>query len=525
MAKDFATEGDKVVGQIRTLFSRILEQVLAIGESMQNVKPVSQASGDVLSALFGTLSLVDFLDTIEVLLQRRNDELRRKVLRLLEGRLRQNPERDGASQHRMLDFLPTLVNIIQSSPDILLKHAAVACIDRIAEKYGRKEPTKVIHAAQVVASEACIGQDDERIRIMGVLCLASMAEVLGEAMIPALPDALSRSLALLEQSLEDGKENARLHDAVYSFFSALFIHIPFMVSGSHLDKILVLSYKSAVSEGVEDESREEALQLMARKVDVAATYAAIDRNWQHAVKAGPDATRETLGVVSLAIEKHPKSATVKNIAVLTSILFKAFDLRREQVSLDTQATFELSDVDEIEDIINEVTIKMIYKLNDTTFRPIFTKLLEWATTGVPKKDARGSLARLTTFYRFLQVFFGTLQVCLYFQFPIRFCANQFSPLSPVTRATSSKMWSLFWARRTHRTRTPRACGWPRCACSRIPSSMTKMVCFNPNICPRQSVLTQFRILAIPLSPYGDRSASDLSARPRQELVDGIHRHR
>ncbi|GLA17631.1 snoRNA-binding rRNA-processing protein utp10 [Aspergillus niger] len=409
MAKDFATEGDKVVGQIRTLFSRILEQVLAIGESMQNVKPVSQASGDVLSALFGTLSLVDFLDTIEVLLQRRNDELRRKVLRLLEGRLRQNPERDGASQHRMLDFLPTLVNIIQSSPDILLKHAAVACIDRIAEKYGRKEPTKVIHAAQVVASEACIGQDDERIRIMGVLCLASMAEVLGEAMIPALPDALSRSLALLEQSLEDGKENARLHDAVYSFFSALFIHIPFMVSGSHLDKILVLSYKSAVSEGVEDESREEALQLMARKVDVAATYAAIDRNWQHAVKAGPDATRETLGVVSLAIEKHPKSATVKNIAVLTSILFKAFDLRREQVSLDTQATFELSDVDEIEDIINEVTIKMIYKLNDTTFRPIFTKLLEWATTGVPKKDARGSLARLTTFYRFLQVFFGTLQ--------------------------------------------------------------------------------------------------------------------
>ncbi|GLA46637.1 snoRNA-binding rRNA-processing protein utp10 [Aspergillus niger] len=409
MAKDFATEGDKVVGQIRTLFSRILEQVLAIGESMQNVKPVSQASGDVLSALFGTLSLVDFLDTIEVLLQRRNDELRRKVLRLLEGRLRQNPERDGASQHRMLDFLPTLVNIIQSSPDILLKHAAVACIDRIAEKYGRKEPTKVIHAAQVVASEACIGQDDERIRIMGVLCLASMAEVLGEAMIPALPDALSRSLALLEQSLEDGKENARLHDAVYSFFSALFIHIPFMVSGSHLDKILVLSYKSAVSEGVEDESREEALQLMARKVDVAATYAAIDRNWQHAVKAGPDATRETLGVVSLAIEKHPKSATVKNIAVLTSILFKAFDLRREQVSLNTQATFELSDVDEIEDIINEVTIKMIYKLNDTTFRPIFTKLLEWATTGVPKKDARGSLARLTTFYRFLQVFFGTLQ--------------------------------------------------------------------------------------------------------------------
>ncbi|PYH89674.1 SSU processome component Utp10 [Aspergillus ellipticus CBS 707.79] len=407
MAKDFATEDD--TDQIRTFFSRILEQILAIGESMQNVKSISQASGDVLGALFSTLSLVDFIDTIEVLLQRRNNDLRRKVLRLLEGRLRQNPEGDGVSQHRMLDFLPTLVNIVQSSPDILLKHAAVACIDRIAEKYGRKEPSKVIHAAQMVASEACIGQKDERIRIMGVLCLASMAEVLGEAMIPALPDALSRSLALLEQSLEEGKENARMHDAVFAFFSALFVHIPFMVSGAHLDKILVLSYKSTVSDGVEDDSREEALRLMARKVDMAATFAAVDRNWQHAVAAGPDATRETLGVVSLAIEKHPKSATVANLSVLSSILFKAFDLRREQVSLGSQATFDLSDVDEIEDIINEVTIKMIYKLNDTTFRPIFIKLLDWATSTSQKKDARGSMARLTTFYRFLQVFFGTLQ--------------------------------------------------------------------------------------------------------------------
>ena len=52
---------------------------------------------------------------------------------------------------------------------------------------------------------------------------------------------------------------------------------------------------------------------------------------------------------------------------------------------------------------------MIYKLNDTTFRPVFTKLLEWATAGLSKKDAQGNLARLTTFYKFLQVFFGTLQ--------------------------------------------------------------------------------------------------------------------
>lgn len=475
MAEAFESEEGDAPGQIRDLFSRILEQVLAIGDSMQNVKPVSQATGEVLSALFGTLSLADFLDTIEVLLQRPNDELRRKVLRLLEGRLRQNPERDGLSQIRLLDFLPTLVTIVQSSPDILLKHAAVACIDRIADKYGKKDPSKVIPAAIAVAGETCIGSEDDRIRIMGVLCLASMAENLGQSMIPALPATLSRSLALLELSLEAGQENTRLHDAVYSLFSALFVHLPYMLSAAQLDKILLLSFKSAASEESEDDSRQEALRLLARKVDVAATFGAVDRNWQQATAAGPEATKEVLEILTLAIEKHPKSAILKNLPVLTSVLFKAFDLRREQLSLGTRATLELSDVDEAEDSINEMTIKMIYKLNDTAFRPIFVKMLDWANTSVSKKDTQGNLARQTTFFKFLQVFFGTLQVRDPILSPIDLINLSSSQSSRATLATSLIARFLCSVNPSRLTRPPSLSGWPRCACCAMPSSMTRMV--------------------------------------------------
>jgi len=409
----FATEGS-VTDQVRACFSRVLGQVLALGESVQNMKPVSQACGEVLGSLFGTLSLVDFLDTIEYLLdpKQSSDDLRRKVLRLLENRLRQTPERDSESQLKVLDFLPTLVGIVQSSPDSLLKHAAVACIDRITEKYGRKDPSKVIPAAQVVASASCLGESDERIRIMGVLCLASMAEVLGQAMIPALPSAVAQSLGLLELSLAPGKENSRLHDAVFTLFSALFVNLPFMMTAGHLDKILLLSFKStnADLEESSEDSRLEALRLMAsRKMDMTVTLGAIDRNWQHAVQSGPTAVNEVLEVLSLAVEKNTKAVVVKNIGVLSNVLFKAFDLRREQVALGERANFEDSDLDEAEGALNDVTIKMIYKLNDSTFRPLFIKFVEWATTGAPKKDEQGRVSRLTTFYKFLQGFFGTLQ--------------------------------------------------------------------------------------------------------------------
>ncbi|KAL3458615.1 hypothetical protein BJX64DRAFT_220279 [Aspergillus heterothallicus] len=426
--------------QIRGLFSKILEQVLAIGESMQNIKPVHQAAGDVLSGLFSTLTTIDFLDTIEALLKRPDDGLRRKVLSLLGARLQQTPERDGESQMRMLDFLAVLVGIVQSSQDILLKHGAVTCIDRIAEKYGKKEPSKVTHAAQVVASASCIGQEDERIRINGILCLASMVEVLGQAIIPALPEILNRSIGLLELSLEEGNINVRLHDAVFTLFSALFVHLPYMISGSHLDRLLVLSFKSAVSEDVDDDNRQEALRFMARKVDMATTLASMDRNWQQAVSAGPAATREVLEAVNLSIEKHPKSATMKNLAALSSILFRAFDLRREQAVLAAKSIFVVSDLEVIEDLFNDVMIKMIYKLNDTTFRPIFTKLVAWATS-LPKKDTQGTLARLTTFYRFLQVFFGTLQsiVTGYASYIIDNVASVLTTASPNNPATKS-LW-------------------------------------------------------------------------------------
>ncbi|KAJ6116628.1 HEAT type 2 [Penicillium capsulatum] len=404
----FEEEGN-AADQVRACFSRVLEQVLGIGESVQSMKAVSQACSEVLGSLFGTLSLVDFLDTIEVLLQGPNDDLRRKVLRLLENRLRQQPERDNESQIRVLEFLPTLVRIVESSPDYLLKHAAVACIDRITEKYGRKDPSKVIPAATAVASDACLGQADERIHIMGVLCLASMAEVLGQAMIPALPNALGQSFRLLEQSLMPAKENSRLHNAVFSLLSALLVNLPFMLSAGHLDRILLLSFKSSNADLEEscEISRRETLRLMAgRKMDLAATLGAIDRNWQHAVEAGPSAATEILQTLSLAVEKNPKSTVAKNVGVLSNILFKTFDLRREQTAVGDSATFDADDLNEVESALNEVTIKMIYKLNDSTFRPLFIKFVEWATTGAPKE---GQVSRLTTFYKFLQVFFGTLQ--------------------------------------------------------------------------------------------------------------------
>lgn len=432
VSKSFQSDDTEQLSRVRAQFSRLLEQNLLLADSTANIKAVSQACGDVLGSLLSVLSLVDFVDTVGVLLQRPNDELRRKVLRLLESRLRRDTERDSVSQAKILGFLSTLTQIIEESSDILLKHAAVACIDRISDRYGKKDRSRVVETAKIISGNQCIGQTDDRIRVMGVLCLASMAEVLDQAIIPVLPQVLPQSFKLLEISLEKGKENPKLHDAVFSLISALLEHVPFMILDTSLDNILRLSFKSANSNVPEEsiQSRREVLGLMAKRVDPRESFGAVHRNWSHAVSEGSEvsysictpvkgreiakryvqAAKEALEVVSIAIEKHAKSSTMKNVDMLFDFLNEAFDLRRIQLCQRSSDSYEDEEIDEVEKSVNDVTIKMIYKLNDTTFRPLFAKLTEWATSGLPEKDALGRTMRLTTFYKFLNTFFGTLKV-------------------------------------------------------------------------------------------------------------------
>ncbi|KAF3490614.1 U3 small nucleolar RNA-associated protein 10 [Arthroderma uncinatum] len=411
MVQCFESDETEDATKVHGLFSSILERLLALGEAVRSIKPISDACGDALATLLGTLSLVDFIDTIEVLLKRPKDDLRRKVLRLLENRLELTNDRDRASQLKALSFLSVLVGIVETSPDILLKHAAVACMEKISEKYGKKDPEKVVEAAVVVAGDKCMGQTDSRIRIMGVLCLASMTEVIADGIIPILPVALARSLDLLQGSMATKTRNPELHDAVYSLLSALLVHIPYMISPGDLDRVLQLSANSAragLSQDCDD-NRQDTLQLLAKRVDSKEVYNTVERNWDFSVSQGSRAAKEALEIVKLSIEKHPKSDTIKNVPALSNLLWKFFDFRRAQCSLPTGDRFDGQQIDDIESCINDLTIKMIYKLNDTIFRPFFAQLTEWATEELDKSDIPGKQARLTTFYRFLETFFGTLK--------------------------------------------------------------------------------------------------------------------
>jgi U3 small nucleolar RNA-associated protein 10 len=120
------------------------------------------------------------------------------------------------------------------------------------------------------------------------------------------------------------------------------------------------------------------------------------------------ALHEYLEVLSIAIDKHPKSVITKYSPIIAKIFQNAFDLQR-QWNTGSNGRFTLDEMLRVEAEINGVAIKMIYKLNDATFRPIFVNLVKWASTSLPKKDKAGRILRLQSIYGFMALFFDNLK--------------------------------------------------------------------------------------------------------------------
>ncbi|KAI1804376.1 hypothetical protein F4811DRAFT_520348 [Daldinia bambusicola] len=405
-----AERDDMEASKIRELYSTLLEDLLVLANSLKQHKNLYNRCSEALSKLLNLLSIGEFIKAVETLLDRPDTVLRRKVLRAVEVRIDEENQGDANSRASLLAFLPHLTAIIRVSDDMAYKHIAVGCVDKISEKYGKKDPEAVTAAASTIASDKCLGQDDDKLRVMALLCLASLVDVLQDGVVPILPSAIPKALSYITESLQTEQPREALHNASYAFIAALAQHLPYMLSGAYLGQLLAVSSKSAGSNITSEanNARLQCLRLLAAQVDAKTLFSALEQNWATAKGSGSAATREYISILGVAIDKHSKADISKNAGSLTGIFFSAFDLRRLELSKAEVNEDFLRQISRIEEATNDVALKMIYKLNDAAFRPIFSQLMDWAVS-LPKKDTAGRHLRLLSVYGFLLSFFSSLK--------------------------------------------------------------------------------------------------------------------
>ncbi|KAI0415782.1 armadillo-type protein [Xylaria grammica] len=437
-----AERDDMEASKIRELYSTLLEDLLLLADSLKQRKSLYNCCGDALSKLLNLLSIGEFIKAVETLLDRPDAVLRRKVLKAVEVRIDQESQADGNSRAALLAFLPQLTEIIRVSDDVAYKHIAVGCVDKISEKYGKKDPEAVAAAASTIAGDKCLGQDDMQLRIMALLCLASLVDVLQDGIVPVLPSAIPRALSHISESFSNSTRLPELHNAAYAFITALAQYLPYMLSGSYLGQILAVSSASARSRmgGESNDARLQCLQFIAKQVEAKTMFVALEKSLSTYADAGHTAMREYLNVLGIAIDKHSKTDISKNVTILSSIFLNALDLRRQLHSQSNVDNEFVRHVGQIEEIVNNVALRMVYKLNDAAFRPIFSQLMEWSTA-VSKKERLGKNLRLLSVYSFLLAFFSNLKsiVTSYATYVVEGAADILKTANP-THAVECELW-------------------------------------------------------------------------------------
>lgn len=270
-------------------YANLLERVMNLSQILKTQPRFHAASSEVLAATLALLPTSHYILSAKTLLGKQEQDLRLLVLQSLEVRSREAKSTDLAATSALLDILPSINAIISEDVEIRLKHSAITCIDIIADKFGKKDLSVIISAVQSIASDSAFGSTNDELRIVSLLCLATMVEILKDDLLPLLPGLLARSLEYLDASSETESGNERLHDAVFAFLGSVLEHLQWMFYEKTLQQALRITQKSAgsrVSGRACASSREQFYSLASKQLGAKDLLSAIDTTFENCIAQG-----------------------------------------------------------------------------------------------------------------------------------------------------------------------------------------------------------------------------------------------
>ncbi|WPH03565.1 Hypothetical protein R9X50_00644600 [Acrodontium crateriforme] len=405
LAKELGKEGEDTE-RLQNIYADLLEQVMQLSRDLASNEELKDSVDSVLAALLALTPTKDFIESSAKLMQTGSDQTRQQVFRSLEARVADAKRGNATLQQVYIDVLPNCCVFIHEDQPVATRRCAITCIDQIVDKYGKTDRAATLDAARQVAGASALGGEDASLRVIAILCLASMVEVLGDDFIAILPQVLNKIFDYLDETIAAPLINAGLHSAAFSFATAVLDHIPWMMSSQYLDRAMELAARSAASKQSHTigSEAEDFCLLAARKVEAQEFFDAANRTALQAYNLGPEAADQHLTMISAAVQHHNKATIAKCSQTVLSILETAFRMREifadAPVDDNTEAIYAQ---------VNSLGLSVVLKLNDATFRPFFIRWVEGATANNSSALPKSRLPQLISLYNFTHLLFDELK--------------------------------------------------------------------------------------------------------------------
>lgn len=365
-------EGDEQqTTQLRGLFTQTLASILSLGEKYTKNEQIRGGITPALEHLLELLSTSEFVIVVESLINHPETQFRRSALATFKLRIESERRADATSRISVLSLAPKIAGILSdATAEIDLKSDALGSLNAVITRFGKQKPERIAELSEAIVGPGALRSTDNGLQVFALVCLASMTRVLGGRIVPVLPKTIPFALDLFGTSVED--ENELLHNAVLVYFDELCKVVPSFMH-SYLSKMLPLVAASAETAEFDDSDaavvRTEFLDTVADKLDTKVVVVALTNCWKSAVEAGPDAVAEQLETLQKVIARASKSTVQKLHQHLLNYFLLALDVRNAP---------DFADEDEVEELVIKTLVGMVFKLNDSIFKPMFLRIVEWA---------------------------------------------------------------------------------------------------------------------------------------------------
>ncbi|ORX53545.1 hypothetical protein DM01DRAFT_1322487 [Hesseltinella vesiculosa] len=381
----------QIVSQITAYRDSYAKSLLAQPAVANYWRALLKVVYEVLTKLNALLPLPAFLQAMEYLIKHPQIPIRRKAMALFHERISDLDHVPEEEELALVDMVKQLTAAMQAETayvqadeedpeDALInKQAALLCLAALAGLLGNLHPTAFVEAVPLILGDDGLTSDHAALQVSSLATIAVIYQHVGPRGVPHLPKLMPLVLDLLLNTDHDA-----VLLAVISTLETLVQVLPHFLS-PYLGKMLTGLLAPAIfNYNAADAQREmihaktsSVLSTMAAQIPPRILLGPVFQFYDTALANGTESILALYSMVRRTIQAMPRDMVTVHYKQIFKFFLLAFDMRRSK-HVANEASLEA-----MEEAIIVTFMDLVMKLNETLFKPLFLKVVDWATVEQP----------------------------------------------------------------------------------------------------------------------------------------------
>ncbi|CAO3649204.1 unnamed protein product [Cunninghamella echinulata] len=389
----FFLEAVELVLKVVTYFTEFRDQYAVSENAHPTVTKFWRATlkvvYEVLDKLNALLPLHSFIEVISQLVHHPQVPIRRKAISIFNEKIAgfdRAPEDEELALVNMVSTLTTVIQEEKSKPtgdeedQAINKQATLLCIGSLAKLLAHIHSTVFVDALPTIYGHECLQNANTQLKISSLVCISIIFKQVGPRAVPHLPKIMPIILNMLLLTVNAEKPNTMLQLSVISSLETIITTLPHFISPYLRDLLTGLLHKSLYEYDASDNQRAlshtkavNVLSEMARAVPPRSLLNPVFSFYNDAVNNGKKSLLSLYSLITQAIQTMPRDIIINHYKQIFKFFLTAFDLRHNE-----KGKMTIEDINECEESIIGAFLELVMKLNETLFKPLFLKVMDWA---------------------------------------------------------------------------------------------------------------------------------------------------